>query len=405
MKIQWSALKEKIKMHKLATWPQYSEEEKKAVQRVLSSGRVNYWTGEEGKKFESEFSSWCGAKYSIAVANGTVALDLALRGLGISEGDEVIVTPRSFIASVSSVINVGATPVFADVDLDSGNLNASTIRKNISKQTKAIICVHLGGLPCEMDEIIKLARESDIYIIEDCAQAHGAVYKKQSVGTLGDAAAWSFCQDKIMTTGGEGGMVTTNNKSLSAKMQSYKDHGKNFSKISKPQNKFGFRWIHDSFGTNFRMTEMQSAIGRVQLTKIKDWNKKRRENAQRLFNAFSDFEDLIEVPKIPDHVNHAFYRVYVNVNENVLKKSWDRNRILEEINLKGVPCFSGSCPEIYREKAFDLTTYAPESRLNNAKLLGEISLAFLCHPNLLDNDLEYTETVIRRILSKSTKRN
>ena len=259
--------KRKNKNAKLATWPQYSEEEKTAVQRVLSSGRVNYWTGEEGKKFEREFSSWCGAKYSIAVANGTVALDLALRGLGISEGDEVIVTPRSFIASVSSVISVGATPVFADVDLDSGNLNASTIKKKISKQTKAIICVHLGGLPCEMDKIIKLARESDIYIIEDCAQAHGAVYKKQSVGTLGDVAAWSFCQDKIMTTGGEGGMVTTNNKSLCAKMQSYKDHGKNFNKISKPQNKIGFRWIHDSFGTNFRMTEMQSAIGKCNLKK------------------------------------------------------------------------------------------------------------------------------------------
>jgi len=249
----------------LRNWPNFSKAEIQAVQKVLLSNNVNYWTGEECKKFEKEYSKWSNSAYAIALSNGTVALDLALKAVKIKKGDEVIVTPRSFIASVSSVVQSGATPIFADVDKRTGNLSSETIIKKITKNTKAIICVHLGGIPCEMDPIMDLAQQHKIYVIEDCAQAHGARYKGKSVGSIGDIGAWSFCQDKIMTTGGEGGMVTTNSEAFWKSMWSFKDHGKDFDGINLPNKDYKFKWIHDSFGTNFRMTEMQGALGRYQL--------------------------------------------------------------------------------------------------------------------------------------------
>ena len=257
---------------KLSPWPYYSKEEIIKSSQILSSGKVNYLTGEQGKLFEREFSKFCDTKYSIALANGTVALDLALKVLDISKGDEVIVTPRSYIASVSSVFNCGAKPIFADVDINSGNITSGTILKKITKKTKAIICVHLGGWPCEMDSIMKLAKKHNLFVIEDCAQAHGAIYKNKSVGSIGDIGTWSFCQDKIMTTGGEGGMISTNNYNLWNKMWSYKDHGKSFYSMYKKKHPPGYRWHHESFGTNWRMTEIQAAIGREQLKKMKRWN-------------------------------------------------------------------------------------------------------------------------------------
>ena len=389
-------------MKKIPGWPNFSKEEIQSVSRVLSSNKVNYWTGEECKEFEREFSEWTGANFSIAVSNGTVALDLALIALGICSSDEVIVTPRSFIASASSVANIGAKPIFSDVDCLSGNITASHIEEKITKKTKAIICVHLGGFPCEMDEIMKLAKKYNLFVIEDCAQAHGAVYKGKSVGTIGDVGAWSFCQDKIMTTGGEGGMVTTNNKKLWKLMQSYKDHGKNFDSIKKPSKKIGFRWIHDSFGNNFRMTEMQAAIGRIQLRKMQEWNRIRNRNAKMLINTLSKFPRVIEIPELPRYMHHAFYRVYAKITPNTLKKSWSRDRIIKEINLEGVPCFSGSCPEIYMEKAFINSSLTPKRRLNNAKILGETSLAFLCHPNLRLRDVQFIQKIIEQTIKKAS---
>ena len=230
---------------------------------------VNYWTGQEGRNFEREFALWSDSKYAIAVANGTVALDLALAGCGIGArnggkaDDEVIVTPRTFVASVSSIVNAGAIPKFADVDKNSGNINQHTIKAVLTKKTKGIVAVHLAGWPCDMQPIMELAREKNIRVIEDCAQAHGARYQGRSVGSLGDVAAWSFCQDKIMTTGGEGGMVTTNDQGLWSVMWSFKDHGKSWEAVYERDHPPGFRWVHDSFGTNWRMTEMQAAIGRI----------------------------------------------------------------------------------------------------------------------------------------------
>ena len=336
---------------------------------------MNYWTGNECRNFENEFSLWSDSEYSIALSNGTVALDLALIALDLKE-DEVIVTPRSFIASVSSVVSVGANPVFADVDLKTGNITAETIEKRITKKTKAIICVHLGGLPCEMDDIMKLAKKNNLFVIEDCAQAHGAKYKGKSVGSIGHIGAWSFCQDKIMTTGGEGGMVTTNSKKLWSLMWAYKDHGKDMESVKAISKGNSFKWVHNSFGTNWRMTEMQAAIGRIQLKKMDKWNRLRQRNAHEIITALNKFSGLLNVSSLPKYSNHAFYRVYCSINPNYLKKGWTRDKIIDDINSRGVPCFSGTCPEIYNEKAFVNSNFKVKERLINAKLLGENSIAF-----------------------------
>lgn len=386
------------KFHKLPGWPSFSNQEAIAVSNVIKSNLVNYWTGDNCKEFEKEFSIWTGSKFSISLSNGTVALDLALIALGIKSGDEVIVTPRSFIASAASVVNIGARPIFSDVDPLTGNITAKNIREKITKKTKAVICVHLGGIPCEMDEIMKLSKEHKLFVIEDCAQAHGAQYKGRSVGSIGDVGAWSFCQDKIMTTGGEGGMITTNNKDLWKKMWSYKDHGKNYNLVTSSSTKTGFKWLHDSFGTNWRMTEMQAVIGRIQLKKMDKWNKIRQRNANAIIDSLNKFPGLVEVPSFPNYTNQAFYRVYCYIKPSHLSKGWTRDKIIDEINSKGVPCFSGACPEIYREKAFVNSSFKLEGRLPNAKLLGENSLAFLCHPTLRLQDLRFMKSNIEKVL-------
>ena len=390
------------KFHKLPGWPAFSNQEAIAVSNVIKSNRVNYWTGNECKEFEKEFSKFADSKYSISLSNGTVALELALIALDIQKGDEIIVTPRSFIASASSVVNIGGKPIFSDVDPLTGNITAGLMKEKITKKTKAIVCVHLGGLPCEMDEIMSIAKQNKLFVIEDCAQAHGATYKGKSVGTFGDIGAWSFCQDKIITTGGEGGMVTTNSKKLWEKMRSYKDHGKNYQLMENPSKKNGFKWVHDTFGTNFRMTEMQASIGRIQLRRMKKWNALRKRNAYEILDCLNKFPDLIELPPIPHHVNHAFYRVYCVLKKHSLKKGWTRDRIIEEINNAGVPCFSGSCPEIYNEKAFVDSRFVPSKRLMNACNLGENSIAFLCHPTLRSKDMKFIKETVNSVLGKAS---
>ena len=224
-------------MNSQSPWPQYSEDEVEVVSKILRSGKVNYWTGEECRLFEKEFAKFCGSKYAVAVSNGTVALDLALLSLGIGVGDEVIVTSRTFIASASSIVNVGAKPIFCDVDLNNGNVSIENIEKTFSSKTKAIVCVHLSGFPCEMDPIMNFALNKGICVIEDCSQAHGAYYKGKSVGSIGHVGTWSFCQDKIISTAGEGGMVTTNDHSLWKFISSFKDHGKDYDAVYKKKHK------------------------------------------------------------------------------------------------------------------------------------------------------------------------
>lgn len=389
-------------------WPSFTQEEADAVSQVLLSNKVNYWTGTECREFEKEFAAWVGTDYAVALANGTLALDVALQAMGIGEGDEVIVTPRSFIASVSTVVNAGAMPVFADVEADTGNLSACTIAPHITDKTKAIICVHLAGWPCDMDEIMALAKQHNLWVIEDCAQAHGAKYKGKPVGSIGHIGAWSFCQDKIMTTGGEGGMVTTNDKALWQKMWEYKDHGKNYDSIYHKQHPPGFRWLHDSFGTNWRMMEMQAVIGRIQLKKMAEWTKIRTQNAKILRDALTQFageQQFLRIPDIEFHQVmgsdsvHAYYKYYVYVRPENLPENINRDDILNALNEKKIPCFSGSCSEIYLEKAFDNHPSRPNERLTVAKELGETSLMFLIHPTLTTNEMQTIATTTVDVLT------
>jgi dTDP-4-amino-4,6-dideoxygalactose transaminase len=378
-------------------WPSFSQEETDAVSNVLLSNKVNYWTGQEGRLFEKEFADFSDSKHAIAVANGTLALDLAFVGLNIGKGDEVIVTSRTFLASVSSIATCGARPVFADVDLNSQNITAETITPVLSSKTKAIICVHLAGMPCEMDEIMALADKHNLFVIEDCAQAHGTQYKGRSVGSIGHISAWSFCQDKIMTTGGEGGMVTTNDELLWKKMWAYKDHGKSWDAIYNKEHSPGFRWLHESFGTNWRLTEMQSAIGRIQLTRMADWTAKRQANAKMIDDAVADL-NVVRTVVVPEYIEHAEYKHYLFLKPKNLAKDWTRDRIVETIVSKGVPAFQGSCSEVYLEKAFDNTGWRPEIPLKNAVALGKTSLMFLVHPTLTNDEMTKACTVIREVL-------
>ncbi|NVF13666.1 DegT/DnrJ/EryC1/StrS family aminotransferase [Vreelandella maris] len=383
-------------------WPSFTDEEAQAVSKVLLSNKVNYWTGQEGREFEKEFAAFAQSDYAIAVANGTNALDLAMKGLGIGPGDEVIVTSRTFLASVSSIVTAGAVPVFADVERDNQNISADTVRAVLTDKTRAIVCVHLAGWPCEMDDIMSLASEKGLYVIEDCAQAHGASYKGRSVGSIGHVGCWSFCQDKIMTTGGEGGMVTTNDRELWSRMWSYKDHGKSWEVVYEHEHPPGFRWLHESFGTNFRMTEMQATIGRIQLSRMPEWSTARQRNAAAIWECARALPGL-RVPEVPSYISHAAYKCYVFAEPEQLADDWDRDRIQNEMVAAGVPCFSGSCSEVYLEKAFDGTCWRPEQSLPVVHELGETSLMFLCHPTLTEAELDKTCSVIKDVMAKAAK--
>lgn len=381
-------------------WPSFSDEEVETVARVMRSGRVNAWTGGEVKAFEQEFAAWAGTKHAVALANGTVALDVAWRVLGIGAGDEVITTPRSFQASASSIAMAGARPVFADVDLQSQNITPETVAPLITPRTRAILCVHLAGWPCDMAGFRALAREHGLKLVEDCAQAHGARIDGRSVGTFGDIAAWSFCQDKIVTTGGEGGMVTTDDETLWKAAWSFKDHGKGWAAVHEREHPPGFRWLHETWGTNGRMMEMQAAIGRIQLARMPEWHAARKRNAVDLARAFRKSSGL-HVPVPPAGVEHAWYKFYAFVRPERLKPDWNRDRIMNTIVEAGVPCYAGACPEIYREKAFRDAGFGPPERLPGAVKLGETSLMFLVHPTLGPEHVSKTCAVVADVLRQA----
>jgi|SRR5271169_800255 len=383
-----------------APWPWFEPDEIEAVTRVLQSGNVNYWTGEEGRKLEEEFAAYAGCKHGVALANGTVALEMALYALGIGPGDEVIVPSRTFIATASSVVMRGATPVCADVDCDSQLLSVDTVRAVLTERTRAIIAVHLAGWPCDMDSMMALAREHNLKVIEDCAQAHGATYKGQPVGSLGDIAAFSFCQDKIMTTGGEGGMLTTNDPQLGDRVWSFKDHGKTRESNYRAADGFGFRWMHDSFGTNGRLTEMQSTLGRVMLRRLPEMVAKRRWLANVLTEGFARIPSLrLTIPT--SDIGHSYYKYYVFVRPECLLKNWNRDRILQAIAAEGIPCFTGSCSEIYLEKAFP-PRLRPPQRHPVARSLGETSLMLLVHPTLTEQDMHDTVAAVQKVIAAAT---
>lgn len=396
----------------LSSWPCFTEEEAEAVAAVIRSNRVNYWTGTECRQFELEFAQWVGTRHAVALANGTVALDLALKAIGAGPGDEIVVTPRSFIASASCVVNCGAIPIFADVERDNGNISAETIAPVLTERSKAIIVVHLGGHPAAMDGIMTLARSRGLKVIEDCAQAHGARCQGRSVGSIGDIGAWSFCQDKIMTTGGEGGMVTVNDDALWRSMWSYKDHGKSMAALERSDRQSGFRWVHESFGTNWRMMEVQAALGRIQLRRISEWTERRNRNAERIRHALGPLAKdggpvriagLAPSPRAATASDvHAFYRFYFYVRPENLAPGWTRERIAAEISEAGIPCLEGSCPEIYLEKAFQDAGLAPLQRLPRAMELGETSLALLVHP-MADEEVAKTAQISADVLRRAAR--
>ena len=382
------------------------------VRKVLESEKVNYWTGKEGISFEKQFSKYIGNKYSVAVSNGSVALELALRALNLKKGDKVIVTPRSFIISASCVLNLGLEVVFADVD-DNGNLSIEGITKVYQKKVKAIIVVHLNGLVCDLDPIIKFKKKNKIFLIEDCSQAHGARYKNRSAGSFGDVSTWSFCQDKIISTGGEGGMISTNNKNIWQKCWSYKDHGKNYQKTFYKKYKTGFRWLHDQLGSNYRLTEIQAVLGKEQLKNLHKQIKKRNQIANLYIKELKSFwtnDDLLkklnftcstcplknEINKKCDRCKHAFYRLNLFINPKKIKQT----QLINDLNVKNISCGVGSCPEIYREKIFKKLKAYPKKRLINAKLLGETSIMFPINPSKSLSILKKEISHIKKMLTR-----
>jgi dTDP-4-amino-4,6-dideoxygalactose transaminase len=384
-------------LHNQQRWPVHAEDEITAATNVLLSGRTNYWTGTCGREFEKEYALAVGTEYAIALMNGTVALEAALYALDIGAGDEVITTCRTFIASASCIVMRGATPVLADVDLETQNITPETIAACITPKTKAIIVVHLAGWPADMEAIMALAKRHHLKVIEDCAQAHGAAINGRQIGSWGDVAAFSFCQDKIITTGGEGGMVTTNDHSIWQKIWSFKDHGKNYDKVYHQQHPPGFRWLHDSFGTNWRMIEMQAAIGSLQLQKLTGWLDWRKQNAD-YFNAKFKDHPALRVTLPPKHIVHAYYKYYVFVRPEQLKQDWSRDRILNELNAEGIHSFSGSCSDIYLEKAFQNSNIGISQSNPNAKLLGDTSLMLLVDPTITAQIRQKTADALLAIL-------
>jgi dTDP-4-amino-4,6-dideoxygalactose transaminase len=386
----------------LAPWPQFDADQINAATRVLVRGSVNAWTGQETTALEQEYAHWCGTAYAIAMANGSLALSAAYLAIGLGPGHELITTPRTFIATASSAVLLGAKPVFSDVDPDSGSITAATIEPLITPHTKAISVVHLGGWPADMPAILELARAHGIFVIEDCAQAHGARIHSQSVGSFGDVAAWSFCQDKILTTAGEGGMVTTNRADLWDAMWAYKDHGKTHEAVYGREHPPGFRWLHERFGSNFRLTELQSAIGRIQLQRLPEWTDTRTRNALLLAAALADCP-AVRVPLPPECITHAWYKFYAFVRPDVLAEGWSRDRILSEIATLGYPALSGSCSEIYLERCFQEAGLAPAERLPVARELGDTSLMFLVHPTITPEQMATYSEAVRSVVRRACR--
>lgn len=382
-------------------WPYFADDEIAAVVGVLKSGRVNYWTGDQGRLFEQEYAAATGRRYGIAVANGTLALELALHAFGIGAGDEVVTAARTYIASASCAVMRGARPVVADVDRDSQTVTAATLRAALTPRTRGLVVVHLAGWPCPMDEIMALAEERGLVVIEDCAQAHGATYKGRPVGSFGHAAAFSFCQDKIITTGGEGGMLVLDDERAYKRAWAFKDIGRDYDAVYHQQHPPGFRWLTGSFGSNWRLTEMQAAIGRVQLRKLPSWVARRRALAERMAAGLAELEAL-RVPRPPTGVGHAYYKFYAFVRPEQLAPGWNRDRVMEEVNARGVPCSVGSCSEIYLERAFADRGWGLQRPLPVARELGQTSLMFLVHPTLADEAIDRAVETIRAVMARAS---
>ena len=386
----------------LGPWPHYDDDEIEAVVAVLRSGQVNYRTGEQGKAFEKEYAAACGVAHALTVANGTAALELALEALNIGAGDEVIVPARTFIATASAVVRCGAVPVVADIDPTSQNIDATSIEAVLNDRTRAIIPVHLAGWPADMDSILAVAQASKLAVVEDCAQAHGALYNGQPVGTLGDIGCFSFCQDKIISTGGEGGLVITDDEALYQRMWSLRDHGWDYERAHTPDPTPGFRWLVDTFATNWRMTEAQSAIGRIQLRKLSGCVDRRRAHAAQLTKAIADLPAIIDVTP-PDSVRHSYYKYYVRLNPEGLADNWTRDKIVAELNDQGVPARVGACPDISGENAFTIAGFNINNARPNAQSIADYTIMLPVHPTLTDGNMALMSNALSSVLENASR--
>ena len=380
-----------------STWPNYSNEIISSVTNVLKSGNVNYLQGNYGRKFEYNFKHKFNLKHTCVVANGTLALEIALLSLKLKKNDEVIVTPRSYNSSASSVLRVQSKPIFADIDNHSFNLTADTIKKKITSKTKAIILVHLYGMPCNMDEIMELAKKYKIKVIEDCSQAHGAKFKNRYVGSFGGISIWSFCNDKIISTGGEGGMISCKLKSTYDLIWSLKDIGKNLKKFYSKKKKYDYPYMHDFIGTNARITEMQSVIGLKQLNKLNTFIALRNRNAKILSRYLCEFK-FINLPIIKKNNTHAFYRYTITINFDQLKSKINRNNLIKKIISKNIYCNVGGCPEIYLEKTFN--KFVKKNRLPIAKDLNDKTISFLVDHTISEKNMINISKKLKNIFLK-----
>jgi hypothetical protein len=387
----------------IAPWPHFDESHIEAVTDVLRSGKVSYWTGQECRSFEKEYADYLGCRHAIAVSNGTVSLELLLGAWGIGPGDEVITTPRTFVGTATAIVARGATPIFADVDLNSQLITPESVAAVITPRTRAILPVHLAGWVADMDGLMALAEKHELKVLEDCAQSHGASWRGRPAGSIGHASSFSFCQDKILTTGGEGGLVAMNDEALFRTAWAMKDHGKSWEAVYEREHPPGFRWLVESFGTNWRMTEMQGAIGRVILRQLDGWVEQRRANALCIIERLAATPGL-RIPVAPDHVVHSYYKFYAFVEPDQLADGWNRERIADAIAAEGVPCFAGSCSEIYLEKAFP-PSMQPTEPLHNTKTLGETSLMFMVHPTLpAETIAEFAEAINKVMIVATSER-
>ncbi|WP_255738616.1 DegT/DnrJ/EryC1/StrS aminotransferase family protein [Frankia sp. CiP3] len=406
-------------------WPVFRPEEIATATATMRRGDVSYWTGREGRRFEREFAEAVGACHGVAVANGTVALEIALRVVGVGPGDEVVVPARSTIAPVNCVAALGARPVFADVDAESQTITVDCVRRVLTARTRAVVAVHLAGWPADMDALRGLARTRGLAVIEDCGQAHGATLRGRSVGTRGDIGVWSFGYDRILSTAGEGGMVTTDDAALYRAAWSYKEQGRRFAVVdagAEPRPEpdglstddlggdgsddldweqgGGSPLAHGGFGTNARMHELAAAVGRAGLPHLPEMVERRRDNALLLALRLRDVAALRLVSP-PSHVGHAYYRWYAFVRTDLLHDGWDRNRVVAAVRAEGVPCFTGCPREVYREAAVP-ARWRPAASLPVARELGRTAIALLVHPALDLSDISDASDALVKVMSVAT---
>ena len=332
-------------------WPQFDKKTDQKVLDILHSGKVNYWTGPVGMQFEEAWAKWLGVKNAVSVSNGTAALHVALTALGVGSGDEVICTSYSFIASSFCALQAGALPVFVDVGTDH-LIDPKKIEAAITTRTKAIVVVHLYGMVADMDPIMKIAKKHKLFVVEDCAQCFGGIYKGKKAGTIGTVGCFSFCQSKHFTTGGEGGMACCNNDELAWEIRSVRDHGYDVrAKLNLLKMEGKQLYIHRRVGYNFRMTEIQSAIGLGELQRFDKWNLPQRKKLGKfLIKALAGHPLIKYMPIDTPERQNAFWLVPFVLDTAKLKCTM--KEFIAAVQAEGAFAYSVLWPEMYKEEAY-----------------------------------------------------